>query len=263
MIDAERLQSMLPVKGLGQTFHYFESIGSTNDFAKELAQGDAPHGTLVVADEQTAGRGRGEKRWHTNKGVGLAFSLILRPLDSMMETIGIVGCMAALAVREGMAKEELQAEIKWPNDILIDGKKAAGVLVEAAWSGANLASLVVGIGVNVKSDSVPPAVQLDYPATCMETWLDRDIDRMMLLLGILESTARWWPRVGSGELTESINQSLAFRGQEVELVGEREVLRGLLLHVKPDGRLRLATQAGKVSVGAGGLHLHPLSTRHG
>jgi BirA family biotin operon repressor/biotin-[acetyl-CoA-carboxylase] ligase len=258
MSDAERLQAMLPVKGLGQAFHFFESIGSTNDFAKQLAQGDAPHGTLVVADEQTAGRGRGEKRWLTRKGLGLAFSLILRPHHSMREQIGIVGCLAALAIQEGMAKEGLPSEIKWPNDVLVGGRKVAGVLAEAAWSGANLASLVMGIGVNVKPDSVSPVDQLDYPATCVETWLDQDIDRVVLLLGILESLARWWPRIGSDELMESINNSLAFQGQEVKLVGEREEIRGSILHVKPDGRLRIRTESGEMSVGAGGMHLHPL-----
>jgi BirA family biotin operon repressor/biotin-[acetyl-CoA-carboxylase] ligase len=258
MIDAERLQGMLPVKGLGQTFHFFESIASTNDFAKELAQGDAPHGTLVVADEQTAGRGRGKNRWHTRKGLGLAFSLILRPQHSMRDQIGIVGCMAALAIQEGMAKEGLPAEIKWPNDVLIGGKKAAGVLVEAAWSGANLASMVVGIGVNVKPGSVPAEDQLDYPATCVETCLGREIDRVVLLLGVLESLARWWPRIGTDGLMQSINNSLAFHSQEVELVGEREIIRGLVLHVKPDGRLRLRTESGEMSVGAGSMHLHPL-----
>lgn len=258
MIDSERLHSMLPVKGLGEVFHFFESIGSTNDYAKELAQGDVPHGTLIVADEQTAGRGRGAKRWHTRRGSGLACSLILRPQPPMIDNVGVVGCMAALAVVEGMMTEGLEPEIKWPNDVLIGGLKAAGVLVEAAWTGANLASLVVGIGVNVKPGSVPAADELDYPATCMETWLDRDIDRMVLLLGILESVSRWWPRIGSDELMENINKSLAYRGQEVELVGESEVLRGLVKHVKADGRLRIATDAGEISVGSGGMHLRPL-----
>jgi BirA family biotin operon repressor/biotin-[acetyl-CoA-carboxylase] ligase len=258
MMDGERLQSMLPVRGLGQVFHFFESIGSTNDFAKELAQGDAPHGTLVVADEQTAGKGRGEKRWLTRKGCGLALSVILRPEPSMRDKIGIAGCMAALAVLEGMAKEGLAPEIKWPNDVLIGGSKAAGVLVEAAWSGANLASLVVGIGVNVTAEAVLPADQLDYPATCMETWLDRDVDRMVVLLGILESLARWWPRLGTEEMLQNINQKLAYRDQEVRLVGEREVVRGIVQYVREDGRLRITTESGEISVGSGGMHLIPL-----
>lgn len=263
MIDEERMQSMLPVRGLGQPFHFFETIGSTNDFAKELAKGDAPHGTLVVADEQTAGRGRGERRWLTPKGSALALSLILRPERSMHQRIGVVGCMAALAVQEGMLKEGIEAEIKWPNDVLIGGRKAAGVLVEAAWQGADLASLVVGIGVNVGPASVPSEEQLDYPAICMETVLGKDVDRVVLLLGVLESMAQWWPRLGSKKLVEHINSRLAFRGHEVELVGGEEILRGILKRVKPDGRLRLKTESGEINVGAGGMRLHPLGTELG
>jgi BirA family biotin operon repressor/biotin-[acetyl-CoA-carboxylase] ligase len=263
MMDSERMQSMLPVKDLGQLFHFFESIGSTNDFAKELAHDDAPHGTLVFADEQTAGHGRGERRWLTYRGSGLAFSLVLRPERSMWENIGIVGCMTALAVLEGMNKDGIEAEIKWPNDVLINGSKVAGVLVEAAWRGAELASLVVGVGVNVRPASVPSADQLDYPATCIETWSDRSVDRMVLLLGILESMAHWWPRLGSEELTQSINRALAFRDQEVKLVGEKETVQGFVRQVKSDGRLRIATESGEISVGSGGMHLHPLDLGDG
>ncbi len=258
MIDVDRLQSMLPVRGLGQPFHFFESIGSTNDFAKELAKGDAPHGTLVVADEQTAGRGRGKRHWLMPRGSGLAFSLILRPERSTRERVGVVGCMAALAVQEGMQQEGVEAEIKWPNDVLIGGRKAAGVLVEAAWQGTDLASLVVGIGINVRPASVPPEEQLDYPATCIETALGKSVDRMVLLLGVLEGMARWWPRLGSEELIHRINEGLAFRGQTVELAGGEKILRGTLKRVKPDGRLQLTTESGEISVGAGGLHLRPL-----
>ncbi len=263
MIDEARLQSMLPVRGLGQPFHFFETIGSTNDFAKELAKGDAPHGTLVVADEQTAGRGRGDRRWLTPKGTGLALSLILRPERSMQNRVGVVGCMAALAIQEGVLKEGIKAEIKWPNDVLIGGRKTAGVLVEAAWEGTDLTSLVVGIGVNVRIASVPPEEQLDYPATCVETGLGKSVDRMVLLLGILEGIARWWPRLGSEELIGRINDGLAFRGREIELVGGEEIIRGTLVRVKPDGRLRLMTDSGEINVGIGGMRLHPLDLELG
>jgi BirA family biotin operon repressor/biotin-[acetyl-CoA-carboxylase] ligase len=258
MIDLARMQSMLPVRGLGQPFHFFETIGSTNDYAKELAQRDAPHGTLVVADEQTAGKGRGDKRWLTPKGSGLAFSLILRPQRSMHQRIGSVGCMTTLAVQEALLQEGVEAEIKWPNDALIEGRKVAGILVEAAWQGADLASLVLGVGINVKPASVPPDEQLDYPATCVETVLGKSVDRMVLMLGVLESIARWWPRLGSKRMAKVINIKLAFRGRQIELVGGERVIRGIIKGMKPDGRLQLKTESGMISVGAGGMHLRPL-----
>jgi biotin-(acetyl-CoA carboxylase) ligase len=121
----------------------------------------------------------------------------------------------------------------------------------------------VGIGVNVAAGSVLTADQLDYPATFMETWLDRDVDRMVVMLGILESLARWWPRLGSEELTQSINAQLAFRDQDVEVVGESKVVRGLVRYVRSDGRLRIATESGEISVGSGGVRLRPIDLLEG
>jgi BirA family biotin operon repressor/biotin-[acetyl-CoA-carboxylase] ligase len=263
MFTAESLKSLLPVRGLGASLHYFETIGSTNDAAKELARADAVHGTLVVANEQTAGRGRGDKRWLTPRGSALALSLVMRPQPALEERVGIIGCMAALAVQEAVSLAGAQGEIKWPNDVLLNGRKVAGILVEAAWQGSNLASLVIGIGVNVKPGSVPTEEQLDYPAICVETVLAKSVERMLLVRGILDSLGRWWNCIESEELVQRINDLLAFRDQAVEIVGEKAPLRGILKQVNADGQLRLVTESGAVNVGAGGVHLHPLREETG
>jgi BirA family transcriptional regulator, biotin operon repressor / biotin---[acetyl-CoA-carboxylase] ligase len=133
---------------LGRPRTHLRSVGSTSDRARELAEAGAPHGALVTADEQTAGRGRHGRSWVTPPGVAIAASLILREWDSL------------LSLRAGLAVADVagpEAKVKWPNDVWLDGRKVAGVLVETR-NGSEWA--VLGIGVNVALDpaTLPPEV---------------------------------------------------------------------------------------------------------
>src|SRR5512137_455549 len=135
----------IPLSGL----RIFESLGSTNDEAASWIAGGAADWSLVIADEQTAGRGRGDTRWLTPKGTALAFSLVLRqPLPKAEHSARLAG-LGALGVAEAFTVYSLQPSIKWPNDVLLDGRKTAGVLVESMWTGERLDASVLGIGVNV------------------------------------------------------------------------------------------------------------------
>jgi BirA family biotin operon repressor/biotin-[acetyl-CoA-carboxylase] ligase len=259
MMDFVRLRSLLPVCGLGRPLHCFETLGSTNDFAKDLAASNAPHGTLVVADEQTAGRGRGERRWLTTKGSGLALSLILRPDGSDRGIIGGAGCLTALAICDALQEMGIHGEIKWPNDVLIAGRKVAGILVETAWEGMELVWMVVGMGVNVKPDAIPLETEIEVPATSVELELGRKVDRLVFLRAILKGFAERWPHLGSETVTRSIENRLAFRGDEVELIGVDKTLRGRLQGIRPDGRLRLLTSKGEMDVAAGEIRLRPIT----
>ncbi len=250
---------MMPVGGLGQPLHCFETLGSTNDFAKEQAANDAPHGTLVVADDQTAGRGRGERKWLASKGSGLALSLILRPGSTKVENTGGVGCLTALAVCEALQEYNIRGEIKWPNDVLIAGRKVGGVLVEAAWEAMELRWMVVGVGVNVKPDSIPPEGEIEYPATSVEVELGHTMDRWAFLRTILRHFSEGWFHLGSEAITRSIEQRLAFHGSEVELIGAGTTLRGKLQGIRPDGRLRLLTSKGELEIAAGEIRLRPIT----
>ncbi|WP_053226556.1 biotin--[acetyl-CoA-carboxylase] ligase [Solirubrobacter soli] len=131
---------------LGEPREHHETIGSTNQRARELAEEGAAHGTLVTADEQTAGRGRQGRTWETPAGVAIAASLVLRDFDELLPL------RAGLAVADVAGPGSL---VKWPNDVWIDGKKVAGILVEARDDWA-----VLGIGVNVALDpaTLPPDV---------------------------------------------------------------------------------------------------------
>lgn len=262
MLDAERLRANLPLAGLGTPMYFYPSIGSTNDRAAELAEEGAPEGTLVVAEGQTAGRGRGGRPWFTPPGVALAFSLVLRPSDLSVEALGSLSALGALAVVEGLRSTGVAAWIKWPNDVLIEGGKVAGVLVEASWLGGSLAFAVLGIGVNVRPGAIPPAGRLEFPATCVEAALGRRVDRQRLLASIVAGVARWYPRLGSQEIVQAWEDRLAYRGQMVAVVGPGgEEQRGRLLGLSASGSLRLESEEGALRhIGERSVHLRPIDS---
>ncbi len=170
----------LPLGGL----RFFDSIGSTNDEALAWISEDAQDLSIVVADEQTAGRGRSGQKWLTPPGSALAFSLILRPSTLERTVPGRITGLGALALAQCCADLGIStARIKWPNDLLLNGRKAAGILVESAWAGNVLDASVLGIGLNVTAAAVPPASQVTFPATSLETELGRPPERVGTLEG--------------------------------------------------------------------------------
>jgi BirA family biotin operon repressor/biotin-[acetyl-CoA-carboxylase] ligase len=153
----------------------FEQIGSTNDVALAWAADGAPDLALVCAEEQTSGRGRGDRRWFTSPGTALAFSLVLRPLTCEEQSVPLFSGLGAVAVCEALEMRGLHPEIKWPNDVLLNRRKVCGVLVEAVWMGDKVDCIVLGIGVNVKPEAIPPSDQLNFPATSIEAEMEKSV----------------------------------------------------------------------------------------
>src|SRR5512133_1010723 len=179
-MNQNEIKKSLSKLSLGE-IKYFESIGSTNDEALAWAAADAPDLSIIIADEQTAGRGRLDRKWFTPKETALAFSLILRPTREEKPFLSRVVGLAALAVAEVLQQMGLAAEIKWPNDVLIAGSKVCGILIESVWSGEEVDCVVIGIGVNVLKGSVPPAESLLLPATSLEEELGYPPERFEVL----------------------------------------------------------------------------------
>lgn len=244
----------LPLGG----FRFFESTGSTNDEALEWAQEDAPDLAVVIADAQTGGRGRLGRRWYTPAQTALAFSLILRPTPAEMRYAGRVTGLGALALADAVSELGLQPQVKWPNDVLIGGKKAAGILVEAAWAGDTPEAFVLGMGVNVRPASVPPPERVSFPATSIETELGREVDRLQLVHGILFAMLGWRSRLGADEFVRAWESSLAFRGEEVQLMAPPEPpWTGKVLGLAPDGSLRVEANDKILTVRIGEIQLRP------
>ena len=256
--DAE-LRRQLPIGGYGMPLHFLASVGSTNDLAVDLAAGGAPEGTLVVADTQTRGRGRGERLWQTRAGTALAMSLVLRPRAIRPESAWGISVVGALAVAEALETEGAAPAIKWPNDVLVGGRKVAGLLVDASWDGERLESAVLGIGVNILMGSTPPGAEVEFPATSLEESLGRPVDRGTLLLAILEALARWVPRLGSVALREAWWQRMAYRHGWVSVEDAGRFLRGRLVGLDAGGGVLLGLESGeRVTVGVGAARLRPI-----
>ncbi len=257
-MNTSSLQKTLSKLNLGG-LRYFDSIGSTNDEALAWAAQGAPDLSIVAADEQTSGRGREKRRWFTPAGTALAFSLILRPraeeLPHLSRTVGL----AAVALAESLRKRSLTPQIKWPNDLLLDRRKVAGILVESTWNGDAVDYVVIGIGVNVSRGAVPPPELLQFPATSLEHALDESLKREELLRDILSALTEWRPRLGSEALLQAWERDLAFRGEQVEVTGaEGRVTAGILLGLESDGSLRLRDEHGNpVTVRFGDVRLRP------
>jgi BirA family biotin operon repressor/biotin-[acetyl-CoA-carboxylase] ligase len=160
--------SGIPLGGL----RYFEQTGSTNDIALAWAAAGSPDLALVYAEEQTAGRGRGTRRWFTPAGAALAFSLVLRPLAGAEQPISLFSTLGALAVCEALEKHALQPQIKWPNDVLLNRRKVCGILAESVWLGEQVESVVLGVGLNIKPEAIPR--RLAWKTSChLETKFKR------------------------------------------------------------------------------------------
>ena len=238
------LNPYLEPLGLG-AWRYLPVVGSTNDLAREWAQTGAPDWALVVADAQTAGRGRGERRWLTEPGGALAFSLVLRPTPAEAGCLPRFTALAALGLIRALSGLGLAAQLKWPNDVLLAGRKVAGVLVEADWQSAQVEAMVIGMGVNVSPGSIPPAHTLRYPATAVETVLGAAIDRWALLAETLAAMRDYRAILALDALVDTWNAHLAMRGEWVRFQADGaapQVVR--VLGVKPDGQLELKHQDG-------------------
>jgi BirA family biotin operon repressor/biotin-[acetyl-CoA-carboxylase] ligase len=241
---------------------YFDTIGSTNDEAMAWAgRGNAADGCLVIADQQTQGRGRFQRRWVTRPGAALAFSIILHPTEEEMAHFGFFSPLGALAICQALEDQfHLTPQIKWPNDVLLQGRKAAGILVEAAWIGQQLQGVIIGIGLNIRPDAVPPANELLYPATSVENSTQQPIDREQVLAAILQGLFFWRKQLTRPAFKQAWEQRLAFKGQmvQIEAAGDQPI-HGKVTGLDISGNLLLEQASGEIiPVAVGDVHLRPL-----
>jgi BirA family transcriptional regulator, biotin operon repressor / biotin---[acetyl-CoA-carboxylase] ligase len=253
--ELKKALSKLPLGNV----RYFDSIGSTNNEALAWATSGAKDLSLVIADEQTAGRGRLDRKWFTPRGTALAFSLILRPTPEEKDHLTRMVGLAALAIVDTLRTRGLVAQIKWPNDVLLNGYKVAGILVESVWTGDEVDCLVIGVGLNVLRESVPSTELLQFPATSLEESLGSLVDRERILHDILAGLIALRPHLGTESFIASWEKALAFRGEPVQVETENGVsVAGKLLGLESDGSLRMSQEDGNsVTVRFGDVRLRP------
>jgi BirA family transcriptional regulator, biotin operon repressor / biotin---[acetyl-CoA-carboxylase] ligase len=255
-MDQQDLIQALSNLSLGD-IRYFSSIGSTNDEAMLWAAKDVRDLSIVIADEQTAGRGRLDRPWFTPPATALAFSLLLRPkLDEMPHLSRIVG-LAALALTDAFGNLGLAPQIKWPNDILLNGRKVAGILIELTWAGEEVDCVIIGVGVNVAKGAVPSTDILRFPAISLEHVLGQVPNRTRLLHDILASFIALRPHIHADTFLASWEKSLAYYGMEVRVeMGADQAVTGKVIGLESDGSLKLLDEHGKtVTVRFGDVRL--------
>jgi len=230
----------------GNPRHHRRSLDSTNDLARELAAGGAPQGTVVTAEEQVAGRGRQGRSWTAPAGKALLYSAIVRPLEQRHLVLPLAAPLAVAEAAEEVA--DVSCAIKWPNDVWIEGRKCAGVLIEArpqdGWA-------VIGVGLNV---SIEPD---EFPEELRETATSLDADATVdAALEALNDSLTRWTRADPHEVLAAFRDRDALRGQEVSWADGSGVANG----VDERGNLIVETLDGeRLALGAGEIHLGPPS----
>ncbi len=260
MSETQLLEALrnLPIAAV----RFYAETGSTNQEALDWAAKGAPDSALVVADHQTAGRGRFGRRWFTPAGAALAFSMVLRPLQISTDKVPLYSPLGALSVAQALENAyHLRPQIKWPNDVLLKNRKVCGVLAEALWQDNVLQAIVLGIGINVAPSSVPPDEQVLFPATCVEEALGRTINRWGLLAEVLKALLEWRDQIASPAFLEAWQKRLAFVDQLVRLENPGgETFEGRLIGIHANGHLRLQLDDGSErAFSIGDLKLRPLS----
>jgi len=237
----------LKTQAFGRVYHYLPEVLSTNALARELAQRGSPEGTLVVAESQTGGRGRLGRSWVSPPG-GIWLSLLLRPSQDPARA-PLQTLLAAVALREALAAAEgLEAAIKWPNDLLIRGKKVAGILAEMGTGDGGLNYLVAGVGINANF----PANRLPEPlrgkAGTLQDLLGRPLERPRLLAAFLKTWEDCYhqaAREGYEDILKRWRRSSLTLGKRVSLdTGEGQVT-GRALDIDERGGLVLETGRGR------------------
>lgn len=229
----------------GENMYVYERVGSTNDVLKEMAEQGAPEGTLVIADEQTAGRGRMGRAWIAPPQSSLLISILFRPELPPQQVYRLV-MACGLAVAEACEAEEgiPPVEVKWPNDLLIGGRKFTGILPESAFVGEQVAWVVVGIGVNV-NQTFEASDPLAATATSLRMVSGHEHDRVALLAHILERLNRWHRHLPHEALLDAWRERCVTLGRRVRVETPQGVLEGLAEAVDESGMLWLRDAAGQ------------------
>jgi BirA family biotin operon repressor/biotin-[acetyl-CoA-carboxylase] ligase len=227
----------------------FDSIDSTNSEALRHARLNAEEGLCIVARQQTAGRGRQGRMWISPKDAGLFLSVVLRPkLEARL--LPLITLASAISVYDALAGLWLAPDIKWPNDILVKEKKTCGILAETAETDRGLA-VVVGIGINLNSDSFPS--ELANTATSLEAELGRAVSSSDIEEPLLKSFDLWYGRLCEPDgdqviVSEWARRSTYFQGKKVRAALSSGNVTGVTEGLEPNGALRIRAEDGTLTI---------------
>ncbi|MBC7810652.1 MAG: biotin--[acetyl-CoA-carboxylase] ligase [Burkholderiales bacterium] len=232
----QRLQTALSPRPV----RFYAQVESSSDIALDWLRNGAAAGSVVVADEQTRGRGRLGRSWYAPPATALMLSVVLRPSAAALVQVSMMGALVVCETLEAFGIRNVG--IKWPNDTQIDGRKVCGVLPEVLWDGDRLFGAVLGIGLNVRIDFA--GTPFEQTATSVETVLGKSIDRLELLTTLLERIDDWTARIESYALFDAWTERLTTIGQQVSVNQANGVVTGMAEGVDEHGALLVRDEDG-------------------
>lgn len=239
ILTYEEIEDKLNTEFIGRKINYYESADSTNKIAKDIAF-EEREGTIIISEEQLNGKGRLGRDWISPKGKGIWMSIILKPEVDPIKVAKIT-LLGAAAVHSGLKNMNINSTIKWPNDILIDGKKICGILTEMSCELNMINYVVMGIGINVNLDETHLPEDLKEKATSIKISEKRDIDRKELLANILnEFEELYLPFKEKGHIAKAIDicrNNSDLIGNEVRIIKGEEIKVAKALDINEEGQL--------------------------
>ncbi len=254
-LNQEKLKQSLDGKFIGHQLHYYDEIGSTNDEAFRLGLAGVPEGTVLIANSQSAGKGRMQRVWHSPAGSNIYTSIILRPEITPARTpqISILAGVAIAEVLESYCPDRIK--LKWPNDVLIDGKKVCGILSQVKTVASAVDFIVLGIGINVNISYNEFLKEICNLATSLAIETGREISRQELIIRLYENLAKWYKQLlqnGFNPIKERWLSLSPMIGEMVQVKFQEEAVSGKAIGLDDDGSLILLTADNKeIKVSAG------------
>jgi BirA family biotin operon repressor/biotin-[acetyl-CoA-carboxylase] ligase len=246
-IAPDNIASRLTGRLIGRHLEVVAEIGSTNDAAMAAGYAGAPEGLAIVAGRQTSGRGRLRRSWASAPGLGIYTSILLRPQAAPVRA-PLLTLMAGLATAEAAETVGCATPaLKWPNDVLCDGLKVAGILTEMATMGTEIRYVVIGVGINVRHRTTDFPAEIASTATSIELSVGHGVDRGAVIAALYNAMDRWYEVFRSGR-TEAIVQEARRRtatlGRPVTVLADDRRWQGIALDLDADGALLVQDEAG-------------------
>lgn len=246
--DKSKFLKQLNTQWLGHSIRYFEELPSTNTYLKKLSNSDIDHGLLCLTDHQTKGRGQYERKWESEKGKNLTFSLALTPADTGRFHVLTLVCALSIVEKLNAFLNASCAAIKWPNDVILNNKKTAGILTETVFSGNKFDRLIIGIGININQEKF--SADVAEVATSVSLEKEENINREQFLADLLnriEYKYIQWEQQQSS-LIKTINRNIIGYGQWVGLKVDDEMQNELykLLGIDENGSLLMLNRDGGI-----------------
>ena len=249
ILTPEMLRQRLKGSLFGKHIYHFFKVNSTNRVALELGHAGEPEGAVVLAEEQTAGRGRSGRTWHSERAAGIYVTLLLRPKLAPVQA-PLLTMMAGLSAHAAIqAQTGLAVDLKWPNDLLIGGKKAGGILTEMHAEPGQVRFVIVGIGLNVNQEKFPG--ELSSVATSLRIETGRLQSRLELLVRLLrefESDYNQFLREGPASVIERFSAISSYaQGKRVRVSNGKESFTGITAGLGPEGLLQVQREGGQLT----------------